>query len=393
MKKIATALFLLVLSMSAGAQKFDWNVNFDYIFSNYEYSRSHDAFDRSYTLHAARLTPEAGVLVMQGSNVQHRVRAGVDVFRQMGEGLALPELFGEILLYYDVDAAFRGGRRFEALAGCFSRRFSEADYIGPFFDDDVYFLDNNIEGMLFKYRSRRFYTEISLDWPGMLGDSRQPERRERFQVLSAGRWNFAGDVSFCWTGSFYHYACSPLRPNVVDNHMLYPRLEWAPGTFLDVLSVDLGGIFTYQCDRAAGIHPLFPMGLMSRQKIGKWKVRLDNRFYFGDDLMPLYDTVYGGETYSSGLYFGDLGFHTRQTHPSWADYLDLVYEPRIADWASLRVALSFRFGEPSVALDTPFYRGWQQTVALRINLDALRRAPKAKASKRTPSNNNRHFFL
>ena len=235
--------------------------------------------------------------------------------------------------------------------------------------------------MLFKYSNKHIYAELGLDWLGKLGDKYTPLRRERFQVLTAGSWDFARTLSLDWTGSLYHFACSPLLPNVVDNGMVYPRIKWAPETALETLWIDAGGLFTYQNDRHTGAGPVFPMGFLSRQRIGKWHFSLDNRVYFGDDLMPLYDASYEGVPYASDLYFGDQAFHTLHGGPSWADFLSLVYEPQLTKWLSVSVRLTFKFGEPYKAIDVPVFRGWEQTASLKISFDALRQSPKAKARR------------
>ena len=383
MKRIASSLILLSVSLLAGAQKLDWNVRFDYLLRNYEYDRSHNVYDDSYTIHAARLTPEIGLLVKQNNNVYHRMRVGIDILKDMGEGKQNLDLFREMTFYYNVEAILDNGGRFEAIAGCFPNTFPEGDAIGPYFDDDYVFYNNNLEGVFFKYRNKRIFAEIGLDWPGMFGDTAHPLRRERFQVMGAGTWNFAGDFNFCWTGSFYHYSFAPNLPNVVDNHMCNPWFQWEPFCFFDDLRLDLGGIFTYQCDRIRGMNPKFPMGLYSRQIIGKWGVAIDNYFYYGDDLMPLMDMSYNGVPYED-LYFGDRGFHTLFDRPSWVDYFHIKYEPELkaCPWLSLSVVFSFHLGEPSKILDTPVFRGWQQGVELKVNLESLRPHPTGKKSRR-----------
>ena len=380
MKEFLTLLSLsMVLSLPAAAQKLDWNLNFDYLFRNYEFDRSSNIFEDSYTLHAARLTPEVGVLVKQDASVFHRVRAGVDLFKQMGEGLKAADLIGEPVLYYDAEAAMRGGGRFEALAGIFPRRYCEGDYVGLYFDDDILFYDNNLEGILLKYRNNKVFAELGLDWPGKIGDDAHPSRRERFQVFTAGLWNFAGRFSFGWTGSFYHFANSPTNHNVVDNHMLNPWLEWAPFSFMDELRITAGGVFTYQCDRQHDMDLRFPMGFLSRQVVSKWGIVLDNQFYFGDDLMPFFETKFSDFPYGTELYRGDLAFHTRLSGPGWFDMVNLKYEPSLTRWLKLSVAFSFFLGEPP-ASSCPVFRGWQQSVGLRVDLDAARPHPKAPRS-------------
>ena len=102
--------------------------------------------------------------------------------------------------------------------------------------------------------------------------------------------------------------------------------------------------------------------------------------------MPYYSLEFGGVKYGRELYMGDRGFNTRFDRPSWADYLNVKYEPKLSSWLNLSVVLSFRFGEPSELLGTPVFRGWQQSVALKVNLDSLRPHPKA------PKSEQRGFF-
>ena len=97
------------------------------------------------------------------------------------------DMFKEVLLYYNVDAYLKNGGRLEAMAGCFPRSFAGGDYSGPFFDEQRLFYDNNLEGLLVKYRNDRIFAELGLDWMGMF-DFAATDRRERFQVLLSGGW-------------------------------------------------------------------------------------------------------------------------------------------------------------------------------------------------------------
>ena len=383
MKKIATAILFLGICLAAKGQKFDYNVDFDYIFGNYEYDASGRSYHDSYTLHAARLTPEAGLLIPQNKNVFHRLRVGADFVHNMGEGAGVANLLKELIVYYNLDARLGNGATLVANAGCFPRRYLENDsYRCIFIDDNILYQDSNLEGVFVKYsRSKRIRAEFALDWSGMLGNASSPLRRERFQILSDGSWRFAGDFSLSWTGSFYHYACSPACPNVVDNHVLYPRLEWKPFTWMDVFSLSAGGIFTYQCDRAVSMTPSLPMGLCLEQTVGKWGLSLRNRLYMGDDLMPFFESSYNGQPYGRSLYFADMAFHTRCSTPSWVDWLSLRYEPRITKWLRAGAEISFQIGDNSQYSGTVF-RGWQQSLRLVLDLDPLRPHPSNPAKRK-----------
>lgn len=384
MKKIATALLFIGISVALQAQKFDYDVALDYIFANYEYDASGEAYHGSYTLHAVRLTPEVGLLLPQSKSAFHRLRIGADFIKHMGDdsGIRLP---GELILYYNAEVIFATGGTLVAGAGCFPRRYLEGEsYRGPFFDDDILYKDSNLEGVLIKYsRPKRIRAELALDWAGMRGDVSSPFRRERFQILTDGRWRFAGDFCLGWTGSFYHYACSQVSHNVVDNHMLYPRVEWQPFTWLDSFRLTAGGLFTYQWDRAAKPGPVFPMGLYLEQLAGKWGLSVHNRFYWGDDLMPLFmdSDADMGMQYGTSLYFGDPAFRTRCNGPSWVDWMSVRYEPRIAKFLRLGAELTFQLGDGSQYGGTVF-RGWQQNLRLVVDLDPIRPHPSVPSRRR-----------
>ena len=390
MKKLFASLFVSLLSVLALAQQLDWNVNMDYVLFNYEYDRSNNLYDESYTLHAARITPELGVLVKQNGGLYHRAMAGIDVFREMGSGEPILNSFKQLLFYYELEAALPSGGRLEAIAGIFPRHFSEGVYIGPFFDDDVLFLDNNLEGFFFKYRNDRFYAEAGLDWPEMTSEA-NPEMRERFQLLTSGLWNFAGNFNLGWAGSFYHFSTALMYPNVVDNHMFNPWVEWNPKSFFDEVKVGAGMLITYQCNRKVSKIPSFPMGFYSQQMLSKWHLTIDNHFYYGDDLMPFYESSYNGKMYGANLYYGDCAFHTRMDHASWTDFLTLSFTPEFSDFFDLSVAVSFHFGEPSEALGSPLFRGCQQSIALNLNLDAIRQHPSRRGGHRRHM--SREFIL
>lgn len=374
MKHRVAFFFLVVFPLSAFAQKFDYNVCAQYYLNNLEYDRSNCVYDASCTVHSIRLTPTVGLLLPQNPNVYHRVMAGIDLLRNMGEAAPVKDMFKEVLLYYNVDAYLKNGGRLEAMAGCFPRSFAGGDYSGPFFDEQRLFYDNNLEGLLVKYRNDRIFAELGLDWMGMF-DFAATDRRERFQVLLSGGWNFAGRFFLDWTAVLYHFACSPSHINIVDNWMANPRLRWSPETALDNLDVTLGGLFTYQWDRNVDAEWQAPMGLYMTQSLSKWHVHLDNRFFLGDDLMPFYDRDYEGDPYGSKLYFGDRNFHTLHPGVSWHDRLDVKYSRTISGFVEVSAGFAFRFGTPFPGMQCPVFRGWQQIVSLKLDLSCLRPSP------------------
>ena len=381
MKKIASVLLSICLSLAAAGQKLDYNVGLEYVFADYEYHASASFYDYSHTLHGVRLTPEVALLLTPSPSVYHRLNLGVDLMRQMGEGVENVGLLRELLFYYSLDARFDNGGRFEAYAGAFPRRYGRREaYLGPIYDSDALYLDPNIEGMMFKYsRDKRIYAELALDWDGMFGDLLNPSRRETFRILSTGSWRFAGDFSLGWTASFHHYSVSPERYYVVDDHLVNPRLEWEPFTWMDDCRLELGGIVAYECNRLVIMKPFFPAGVYSRQLIGKWGLILDNRFYWGDDIAPFYDFDFAGDVFGANIYSCEPGFRMPGEGPGWADWLTLRFAPHISSWLSVEAALMMQFGTPVYGGNV--FRGFRPAIRLTVDLASFRAVPRKPATK------------
>ena len=106
--RIAAALAVIMVSWPVAAQKFLWNVDFDFRFDNKEYAGMVN--DASVTNFAARLTPQVGI----GWGHGNAIMAGIDVMNNFGAGTRLMD---EMVLYY----RYRDDK-FGAFLGRFSRR-------------------------------------------------------------------------------------------------------------------------------------------------------------------------------------------------------------------------------------------------------------------------------
>lgn len=368
---MALVLALLV-GLPAGAQRlrnsatWDYDVDFQYWFDNREFAASGDTPMPSMTVNAVVLTPAVGLNVAQTARVNHRVRLGVELAHEMGAA-DWETLNREALIYYDGHVRTRKGT-FEGLAGVFPRRYAEGSYSEAFWSDGFRFEDRNLEGVLLKWRAPRLQAELGCDWMGQKGY----ERKERFQVFTAGEWRAARGLSLGWTGSLYHYAGSVLAPGVVDNHLLEPwvRADFSRGTRWQELSLQAGALLSYQRDRVRSHEVQFPCGGELVATARRWNMTLRNTCYFGDDLLPLYagrDTA--GNPYGGNLYFG-LPFYT-----GFYDRVEASWEPEIARYVSLKVAARAHFGAAG------FY-GWQQQFGIIFDLDALRNPGNASGRSR-----------
>jgi len=343
----------------SGRNRFEWEYDADflYIFDNREFAASNGAYTPSMTIHSVVFTPTAGFSIQQNRRVHHRVAAGIELAHDMGLR-SWRELPREVILYYDAHMRARKGS-FEGVAGVFPRRFLEGTYSEAFFSDSTKFCDRNLEGMLLKWRSDRFYAEMGLDWMGKVTGP----QRERFQIMSAGQWDATPWLSLGWTGSFFHYAGSQVVRGVVDNHLLEPwvKADFSRRTRWQELSLQAGLMIGYQWDRLQKENHEYPAGCEIVLTARRYSFSLQNTCYFGDNLMPLY-----GRQDVSGVTFGHNLFLSHPFYRSpFYDLLECAWEPRISPYLNLRVAARIHFHDSG-------FVGWQQQLTLRLNLDALR---------------------
>ena len=390
MRRILLPVILLLLPLLSGAQgffqfqrqaprksavSFEWDVDLDYRFDNREFGASSGMYAASETIHGVFLTPSVGVGIRGDGGVRHFVCAGLDLYRRMGLGEEGLQPIREMTLYYDVHVR-KDRYAFEGVAGCFPRQYLEGEY-GPLFYDEAHsFLDRNIEGVLLKIRGMRFFSELGLDWMGVVG----AQSHERFQILSYGGWKAAGWLELGWTGVFYHYACSLASPGVVDNHTLAPfaRFDLSEACGIQTLSLKASAVASYQWDRKQG-DLLTPFGGEFDLRAGHWNVTLGNTLFFGDDLQPLYgNTDLAGDVYGSMLYFG---FPCYQA--GIYDCADLSWQPRLTPFLDMKLSLSFHFG--STGASSFSYLGNREAFSLIFNLDALRSADCVRGRTGSPA--------
>ena len=377
MRRLITIILALALCLDVAAQSniWDYDADFEYYFDNREFDYRHTNYTTSMTINAARLTPWVGVRIPQKNFVTHSLRLGVDLKRNMGEQLDAASAIGDLLFYYNVDARLRRGR-ISGTFGLYPRKMSEGEYSYAFMSDSLRFFDNNLEGMLIKWRSSRLYAEIGCDWMGMYGQN----RRERFKIFSAGSWKLQDGLSAGWAAVMYHYAGSLGQPGVVDNHLLNPyiRYDFSNSTRLDELSLKFGGLLSYQWDRLED-EGCLPMGAEIEFNMLYKKLGLRNTLYVGDDLMPYYSRVRYGKKYGSELYSGSPFYSGGRGY----DRLEIFWAPQISAWLRLNVSLVFHFTDEM----QPF-SGWQQKVSLIFDLDSYRH-PEASYNGGSKQGNSR----
>lgn len=364
MKKALTILLFASLSFAAKAQNFDYNIGFNYLFDNTEYSKwSHNLFEPSRTLHLADFHAEFG-FTMQNGNVKHGIYGGYDISREMGYQSTQSPTEKEFLAYYKADVEFAKGN-FSSIFGVFPRTFSEGEYNEAVYSKTNYFTDRNFEGMFLKYRNPSIYAEMGLDWFG----KKDMFSRERFQIMSYGDYAPLNWLHLGWDFVMYHFATSEKFTNVCDNVMLHPFVSYTPQFGLQKSSLTAGWIQKYDRDRSTP-YKIFNGGALLNLKVKNWDFGFENDFFFGKDMMPNYMGINNGTYYQNDLYFGNKFYHTQIAGYSFYDRIELYYEPAITAGMKVRVSSVFHLGNPTSQFGT--LRGFQQTMAVIIDLNEIR---------------------
>ena len=356
---------------------FAYDVDFEMRFDNREFAES--AFTPSMTIFGARLTPRVGLSFGEPDGAQHRLMVGIDVMKDFGaspiselvaggktdETLTRQNnlgLFRELNLFYNFKKKI-ARTEMEIYAGIFPRSEMEGSWSQAMFSDSLVFYDNNLEGLLLKFRRAKAYFEVGCDWMGQYGTA----RREKFMVFSAGEGKVLPFMSLGYAGYMLHYANSSRVRGLVDNILLnpYARFDFGEGAGLQALSFRLGWLQAMQRDREFVGAFVFPFGGEFDQEVRNWNVGIHNKMFFGYDMMPYYfNTDKGGLTYGPDLYYGDPFYRVHDDGKSGAgfyDRLEVYYEPRIAKFVSLKVSALFHFHGTR-------YSGCQQMVGLKFSL-------------------------
>lgn len=396
-KHMIITAFLLSAACACMAQRkvaLTYGADFQYYFDNKEYDHGGNLFESSGTIHAARLTPAIGAAVGDG-NAAHSLSLGVDVMKNMGESptsaadedLLNEDLIREMIFWYGLETRRRGGK-FSLHAGIFPRRlsvfggqypfweYSSCDNIPTLFISEANrFYDNNIEGLLLKYRTRRGYCEAGLDWMGMIGHL----RRERFQIFTYGDFGIGGDFFHLgWTGTMYHFANNLEYKGVVDNVLVSPFVMLNSGNGDFHWSAKLGYVQGIHQDRIRETGLDLSYGGQLTLNLSCWKFGLLNDTYYGTGQMPYFDWLdAGGNVYGKDLYPGSP-FYRIQTggedwrHSGYYNRAEVYWQPDIADFVSLRLSAVFHFAGAG-------FQGGQQKLSVVFDLE---RALRAKDSRR-----------
>lgn len=307
MKNLTALLSLVLLSLAATAQNFEWKTGFHGFFDNREYFNE---YTNPQTIFGSRISVEGGFAV----NDHNRFKAGIDYLYEFGSKGDL--IAPDIIMYYNGQLKY-----INFFIGAFPRR-NLIHHPLILLKDTLEYFRPNVEGMFLEFKTGMFYHNIWIDWT-----SRQTNtKRETFLIGGEG---MIRKSIFFYKHNFimYHYA-SPATPipddHIRDNGGLTASigLDLSSKIFLDSLTVTSGIAVSY--DRIRNIYDFnFPAGWLGKIMLAHKGFGINGLYYNGDRQILLY-----GEGFYKSKSYGRL---------------DLFYESNNSHIISGKLQFSFHF--------------------------------------------------
>lgn len=380
MTRISKLLIIFILSLICSAAagerknypsiKLESDFNYALIFDNREYDPSR--LQGSGTLFSARLSPYVG-LEVNGCNTEQKLYVGFDVVKDFGDVTSFSgrRLLREVSFWYSYNRRYRNDSEFTMTAGIFPRTIQKEEWSEIFFSREKVWNDHNLEGLLLQWSNRKARIEMGCDWMGMYGAT--PSTREQFMIYSAGHYSPADFITLGYNAYGMHFACSEEVIGVVDNILAEPyvRFDFQKLTGgVQELSARLGYIQAIQRDRRLSHDFASPSIGELDLKVQNWGFGLENRLYYGGDMMPFYTTYdNGGIMYGDRLYFGNPFFRMTEdssgTKNTVYDCVEAYWSKRIGTGLDLKFSALFHFNDK--------YSGCQQVFSLIFDLGSFQK--------------------
>lgn len=338
-KRSLSLLLLCVAAFSAGAQQFDWAVDFNTVFDNRE---GDNRYTDTKTFFQTQLSPEIGVSFLDGT---HALAGGVVWTQPIGcewDGYRLSPT-----LYYRYK---KDGWRFAM--GMFPRTMMVRRMPNYVWSDSVYYAQRNVRGLMVSHQGESGFFEAVLDWRGMQSET----RREAFNILVQGEWHrpqsvfLAGGVAMM--NHFALTANAGPDQHIVDNFMVNPYvgIDLSGRCALDSCAVRAGALMGITRNRAYGGWRA-PAGAWLDVCVQWHWFGWKNTFYCGGRLFPYY-TEFG-----SLLDQGEPYYQSK-----WYDRTSIYGYILNNDFMNLQASLDFNFAADNFT----FY----QRLTLRVYVDS-----------------------
>ena len=344
--------------------EFVYDIGFELRFDNREYDRS--SYSPSGTIFGTRLYPSVGLKLDTGDAV-HTIAAGAEIRKDFGDINTIgKELLKDFFYYYSFRTHLGEGM-FTIDGGVFPRVKCREQWSTAFFSEKHLWYDPYIEGMLFRYEKPGLNVELGCDWMGMYGSDTTVN--EQFMIFSAGHWDLSRIFRLGYNFYMVHFANSVTVRGVCDNILAEPYLtaDFSPlmPMVFDKCSLKLGYLQSAQRDRTKTSDFQTPALTEVSAKLSKRGFSVQNSFYAGSDIMPLYSrTDAAGTAFGDRLYFGDPYlriYDSEDANSGYYDRLEMSYSTMLGRKLNIKFAWVMHF-------NSGIYSGCQQIVTLNYAL-------------------------
>ena len=305
MSKWLIAILTMLISVPPlAAQEVEWSIDASILINNREGGEDSSTPDQTFAF--TRLAPEVGLSLMDRTHV---LKGGVVWYQPMTNDLdgykVLPTL------YY----SYNGNDGWHVTAGLFPRTLMVERMPRYLWSDSLNYVQPNLRGIMAQYVKSAGYAELAIDWRQMQTE----KQREAFTAMLNTDWRIAGPLRLGGHLQYSHLAMSRnhgedehVNDDLIINPML--SLDFSHRTVLDSLRLSAGAIIAMERDRGVDKWEC-PAGFVTTMTARWRRIQLDETFYAGKGIMPLYPK-FGSQLNQGDPYFNentysrtDLIFH------------------------------------------------------------------------------------
>ena len=274
-------IFLTVPSLAA--QEVEWSVDASVLMNNREGGEDYTTPDQTFFF--TRLAPEIGVSL---NDAEHVLKGGAVWYQPMIDNLegykVLPTL------YY----RYNNAEGWHVTVGLMPRSLMVERMPRYMWSDSLNYCQPNLRGVMAQHIKPTGYAELAIDWRQM----QTKRQREAFTAMLNADWRIAGPVRLGGHIQYSHLAMSRDHAegeHVNDDLLINPMLslDLSHRTWLDSLRFSAGAVIAM--DRNRGEERWHNHAGVVATATARWRwLQLDETFFSGKDLMPLYP-LYGSQ--------------------------------------------------------------------------------------------------
>lgn len=297
-KRLIAILTSLLFILPLEAQEVEWSIDASVLLNNRE---GGDHYTPDQTIMFTRLAPELGFSMFNG---EHLLKGGIVWYQPMIDDMSGYKVLPTLYYRYNHPDGWH------ITAGMMPRSLMVERMPRYMWSDSLNYVQPNLRGIMTQLIKPAGYAELAVDWRQMQTD----HQREAFTALLNTDWRLAGPLRIEGHMQYSHLAKSRIddsdqhvNDDFLMNPMLAVDLSQRTAPLLDSLRLAVGAIITMDRDRA-NRHWHNRAGFIANAS-ARWRwIQVDETFYTGQNLMPLYpqqgsklnlgDPYYRHHTYS-----------------------------------------------------------------------------------------------